>query len=135
MASIVAMVLREVTPNHVSERRAYVSSQSLQPPFFREHASGGFGGEVVFRGEMAIKTTVRKSGAFHDVCDADSVDATLAKKPARHLQNLLAMGRGLLAGHSHGCPLSNPLDTIHDHCHKYSLYDGHHQNDRRVIRP
>src|SRR5262249_29276838 len=47
MASIVAMALGEVTPDHVSERRAYVSSQSL-PPFFREHASGRFGGEVVF---------------------------------------------------------------------------------------
>jgi len=35
MASIVAMVLGEVTSDRVSERRPYVSSQSLQPPFFR----------------------------------------------------------------------------------------------------
>src|SRR4029077_17509018 len=98
------MALGEVTPDHVSERRAYVSSQSLQPPFFREHASGSFGGEVVFGGEMAIKTTVREAGAFHDVRDANSVEATLAKKRARYLQNLVSIGRGLLARHSHGCP-------------------------------
>src|SRR5262249_219753 len=135
MASIVAMALGEVTPDHVSERGAYVSSQSLQPPFVREHASGRFGADVVFGAENAIKTTVRESGAFHDVRDANSVEAALAKKRARYLQNLLAMGRGLLAGHSHGCLLSNPLDTIHDCCHKYHLHDGNHQNDRMMITP
>jgi hypothetical protein len=54
---------------------------------------------VVFRPKLAVEATVRQPGALHDVRDSDPIKATLTEERARHVENLFAIRRRLLARH------------------------------------
>src|SRR5207302_9670200 len=64
-------------------------------------ARGDFSSQIVFRREVSVEAAVRQAGALHDVGDTDAVVAPLAKERARDLENLFAVGRRLIARHSH----------------------------------
>src|SRR6266446_5316444 len=115
------MTGRQVGADHVTECWVHFSRQPFLPPCLPERSRGGFGGEVVFRPELAVEATVRQPGALHDVRDSDPFKATLTEERARHVENLFAIRRRLLARHPHDLtPFLVPLDTIHDVRHIYS---------------
>ncbi len=59
-------------------------------------------------------------GALHNVRDSDPLKATLTEERARHVENLFAIRRCLLARHPHCLPpIWIPLDNIHDVRHKW----------------
>src|SRR5882762_6483585 len=114
------MTGRQVGADHVTECWVRFSRQSFLPPCLPEHSRGGFGGEVVFRRELEVEAAVRQPGPLHDVRDSDPIEATLTEERARHIENLFAICRRLLARHPHGLtPYLIPLDIIHDVRHKY----------------
>jgi hypothetical protein len=98
---IVAMARRQVATDHRAER--WVSDPGdLLGPVVASYCTGTcFRSQIIFRREVAVETPMGQPGALHDVVDANPIEAMLAKQRPRCMQDLLPVGRRLLARHPH----------------------------------
>jgi uncharacterized protein len=79
--------------------------------------------QVFFGFEVPIEAAVRKPCGLHDLRDRDSLEAMLAKQPARSIQNLAPVRVDLFATDLHRLTVYMMTIMIanHDHCHDWDL--------------
>ena len=66
---------------------------------------------------MVIKAAVRKASFFHDVGNADAIEAMLAKKARRRDHNLVAIGEALFFSNAHFLSITCGDGLINDDDH------------------